>query len=71
MFSFRTTSLEEQMDRALTRGSVGCFCTQNCWDTVKGRYTIELNAAIKYGSKEEKQKAEAKLEAEVKLNKMP
>lgn len=42
MFSFRTTSLEEQMDRALTRGSVGCFCTQNCWDTEHGRYMYDI-----------------------------
>ena len=38
---------------------------------VSKQRAIELNAAIKYGSKEERQKAEAKLEAEVKLNKMP
>ena len=42
MFSFRTTSLEDQMDRALTRGSVGCFCTQNCWDTEYGRYMYDI-----------------------------
>ena len=42
MFSFRTTSLEDQMDRALTRGTVGCFCTQNCWDTEKGKYMYDI-----------------------------
>ena len=42
MFSFRTTSLEEQLDRALTKGSVGCFCTQNCWDTEHGRYMYDI-----------------------------
>jgi len=42
MFSFRTTSLEEQMDRALRQGSVGCFCTQNCWDTERGRYMYDI-----------------------------
>ena len=42
MFSFRTTSLEEQMDRALRQGSVGCFCTQNCWDTEHGRYMYDI-----------------------------
>lgn len=42
MFSFRTTSLEEQMDRALREGRVGCFCTQNCWDTDKGRYMYDI-----------------------------
>ncbi|MDE7128468.1 MAG: DUF1343 domain-containing protein [Bacteroidales bacterium] len=42
MFSFRTTSLEEQLDKALTEGLVGCFCTQNCWDTEKGRYVYDI-----------------------------
>ena len=30
------------MDRALREGSVGCFCTQNCWDTVHGRYMYDI-----------------------------
>ncbi|MBR1927979.1 MAG: DUF1343 domain-containing protein [Bacteroidales bacterium] len=42
MFSFRTTALENQMDKALTNGNVGCFCTQNCWDTARGRYMYDL-----------------------------
>ena len=42
MFSFRTTSLEEQLDKALQEGKVGCFCTQNCWDTEKGRYMYDI-----------------------------
>lgn len=42
MFSFRTTSLEEQLDKALLEGKVGCFCTQNCWDTDKGRYMYDI-----------------------------
>lgn len=42
MFSFRTTSLEDQLDRALIDGAVGCFCTQNCWDTEKGRYMYDI-----------------------------
>lgn len=42
MFSFRTTSLEEQLDKALLEGRVGCFCTQNCWDTQKGRYMYDI-----------------------------
>jgi uncharacterized protein YbbC (DUF1343 family) len=42
MFSFRTTSLEEQLDRGLLEGKVGCFCTQNCWDTQKGRYMYDI-----------------------------
>lgn len=44
MFSFRTTSLEDQLDKALTDGRVGCFCTQNCWDTERGRYMYEVFA---------------------------
>ena len=42
MFSFRTTSLEDQLDKALLEGRVGCFCTQNCWDTEKGRYMYDI-----------------------------
>ena len=42
MFSFRTTALEDQLDRALLDGRVGCFCTQNCWDTARGRYMYDL-----------------------------
>lgn len=42
MFSFRTTSLEEQLDKALREGKVGCFCTQNCWDTEKGRFMYDI-----------------------------
>ena len=42
MSSFRTTPLEEQLDRALREGSVGCFCTQNCWDTEKRRYMYDI-----------------------------
>ena len=42
MFSFRTTALEDQLDKALTSGSVGCFCTQNSWDTARGRYLSDL-----------------------------
>lgn len=42
MFSFRTTPLEEQLDKTLHDGRVGCFCTQNCWDTENGRYMYDL-----------------------------
>ena len=42
MFSFRTTALEDQLDKALLSGRVGCFCTQNCWDTARGRYLYDL-----------------------------
>lgn len=42
MFSFRTTPIEDQLDKALREGRVGCFCTQNCWDTGKGRWMWEI-----------------------------
>lgn len=42
MFSFRATRLEDQLDKALLDGKVGCFCTQNCWDTATGRYMYDL-----------------------------
>ena len=42
MFSFRTTPLEDQLDKALREGKVGCFCTHNCWDTARGRYMYDL-----------------------------
>lgn len=42
MFSFRTTPLEEQLDKTLREGRVGCFCTQNCWDTQAGRYMYDI-----------------------------
>lgn len=42
MFSFRTTPLEDQTDRALLHGRVGCFCTQNSWDTLRGRYVYDI-----------------------------
>jgi len=44
MFSFRTGALENQLDKALLSGRVGCFCTQNCWDTARGRYMYDLFA---------------------------
>lgn len=42
MFSFRTTPLENQLDKALTDGKVGCFCTQNCWDTSSDHYMYQI-----------------------------
>ena len=42
MFSFRTTPLEDQLDKALLYGRVGCFCTQNCWDTASGRWMYDI-----------------------------
>ncbi len=42
MFSFRTTRLEDQLDKALIDGKVACFCTQNCWDIASGRYMHDI-----------------------------
>ena len=42
MFSFRTTALDEQLDRTLYEGRVACFCTQNSWDVEKNRYIYDL-----------------------------
>ena len=42
MFSFRTTPIEEQLDKSLTEGNVGCFCTQNSWDSDKGLYIYTI-----------------------------
>ena len=42
MFSFRTTPIEEQLDKALLEGLVGCFCTQNSWDTDRKRYIYDI-----------------------------
>lgn len=42
MFSFRTTPLEDQLDKGLLYGKVGCFCTQNCWDTFRGRWMWDI-----------------------------
>lgn len=45
MFSFRTTPVTEQLDKALVDGRVGVFCTQNCWDTRSGCYLYDEFAA--------------------------
>ena len=42
MFSFRTTPIGDQLDRALLDGRVGVFCTPGCWDAASGRYLYEL-----------------------------
>ena len=42
MFSFRTTPIEDQLDKALVDGRVGVFCTQNCWDPFKARYVWDI-----------------------------
>lgn len=42
MFSFRTTPLVDQFDKALRDGAVGCFCTANCWRTDQNRYMWQI-----------------------------
>ena len=42
MFSFRTSPIEEQLDKALRDGRVACFCTQNCWDPQGKRYLYDI-----------------------------
>ena len=42
MFSFRTTSISEQLDRSLTEGRVACFCTPNCWDSTTQEYLYDI-----------------------------
>ena len=42
MFSFRTTPLVDQLDKALQDGAVGCFCTTGCWRTDQNRYMWEI-----------------------------
>ena len=42
MFSFRTTAIGEQLDKALLEGKLACFCTQNCWDTASGKYLYDI-----------------------------
>ena len=38
MFSFRTTGITEQLDKALTEGRVACFCTPGCWNASTQEY---------------------------------
>ncbi len=38
MFSFRTSPITEQTDKALMSGPVGVFCTPSCWYAESGRY---------------------------------
>ncbi len=42
MFSFRTSPIEDQLDKALVDGKVGVFCTQNCWDTLRSRHVYDI-----------------------------
>ena len=42
MFSFRTTPIADQLDKALLEGKVGVFCTPACWDAHTGEYLYDL-----------------------------
>lgn len=42
MFSFRTSPIEDQLDRSLQEGRVACFCTQNCWNTESRHYLFDV-----------------------------
>lgn len=44
MFSFRTTSLAQQLDKSLHQGRVVCICTPGAYDVSGGTYTWELFA---------------------------
>lgn len=42
MFSFRTTPLEDLLDKSLLYGSVGVFYAQSSWNATTGRYSYEI-----------------------------
>ena len=42
MFSFRTTPISEQLDKALTEGRVACFCTPGCWNASTQEYLWDV-----------------------------
>ena len=42
MFSFRTTPISEQLDKALTEGRVACFCTPGCWNAATQEYLTDV-----------------------------
>ena len=42
MFSFRTTPIGDQLDKALLDGKVGVFCTQACWDAGTESYLYDI-----------------------------
>ena len=45
MFSFRTTPIEDQLDKCLNTGKVAVFCTQNCYNVSSGHYLYEIFAS--------------------------
>lgn len=42
MFSFRTSPIDDQLDRSLSDGKVCVFCTQNCWNPVRGEFVHDI-----------------------------
>jgi len=42
MFSFRTTPIEDQLDKSLREGRVAVICTQSCWNAETGRYLYDV-----------------------------
>ncbi len=57
MFSFRTTPIEDQMDKGLQDGKVAVFSTQNSWSIDRKRYLADVfrergNLAAYFGPRE-------------------
>lgn len=70
MFSFRTTPIGDQLDKALLQGKVGVFCTPACWDASRGSYLYDLfrqrgNLAAIFMPGEESQPGTAHISFEV------
>lgn len=42
MFSFRTSPIGDQLDKALLDGRVACFCTPGCWNVGSQEYLQEI-----------------------------
>jgi len=42
MFSFRTTPIEDQLDRALMDGPVSVLCSDSCWNAMTGKYLYDI-----------------------------
>lgn len=42
MFSFRTTPISEQLDKALIDGKVAVFCNHSSWDPSTGEYLYDI-----------------------------
>lgn len=42
LFSFRTTELSLQSDKALSQGRVGCWCDLSSFDSKRGDYTFDI-----------------------------